>query len=173
MLFWLSVIEALDIRLCRYIDIMDNQLWIMQLSDLKSLTSLQGDDFLRMFNKCRIIMATSTFQWWIIILFWTFQVENYKYFRIFEKDSLFLHKFFVLWTSLLWRCSTFLKTKELVCEVAMILLGMSLWFAWWGQTSDFFLDCSFPSFQLPYKFPWALHKHGKRKFLHVLRFSNK
>ncbi len=45
MLFWLSVIEALDIRLCGYIDIMDNQLWIMELSDLKSLTSLQGDDF--------------------------------------------------------------------------------------------------------------------------------
>ncbi len=91
-----------------------------------------------------------------------------KMFQSIWKKSFFLHKI-----SLLCRCSTFLKTKELVWEVAMIPVGMSLWFASWGQTSYFFLECSFPSFQLPNKFPWALHKHGKRKFLHVLRFSNK
>ncbi len=85
----------------------------------------------------------------------------------------FWHKFFVLWKSLLWRCFNLSENKRIGVGSCNDTVGISLWFASWGQTSYFFLDWSFPSFQLPYKFPWALHKHGKTKFLHVLRFSNK
>ncbi len=178
MLFWLSVIEALDIRYYGYIDITDNQLQITEFSDVKSMTSLQGDDFLRMFNKCHIIMATSTFQWWIIILFWRFQVENYKYFRIFDIYIFFIILFFLaqIFCSLKkpsLKIFNLSENKRIGVGSCNDTVGMSLWFASWGQTSYFFLDWSFPSFQLPYKFPWALHKHGKTKFLHVSRSSNK